>query len=410
MTDGRRSLHGWAVAATLLLLGVALAACGSDGSNGSGGSSGSGGRPQTRTSSVDAHGIAVDGASLRPPGTTFAGDLEVQEGTQLVQQVFPLIQAGAGGDGAVVGWQAVLAVTGDPVDVWNRYARAVGLADRASATKSCVVRSYEPADRSPPSTTVPTETSVLTVQNQDWGPPTRFLTEPELDGENQLRCDATIERVTMSMAVGAPTCHSVAEAGNDGCWARPTSHLFLQVLDPSQTPPAQDRDQLGTDEPRYERSQHDAITSGQPSDDDRPWAPIPPGPVLKPNLPDAAPIALPGPGDPFDDGIDGFLGQGTAEVDQVPPKGRSLIAPALLVACNSGLVSVLHTPSAPRASVAWFDDRDDADDPMRITDGSFRGRNWSSGLISTAGGYYLDVTAVAAAGGGSTVLLTECGD
>ena len=40
------------------------------------------------------------------------------------------------------------------------------------------------------------------------------------------------------------------------------------------------------------------------------------------------------------------------------------------------------------------------------------GRVWISGLIATAGGYYLDVTAVADGpeANTSTVLLTECGD
>jgi hypothetical protein len=124
---------------------------------------------------------------------------------------------------------------------------------------------------------------------------------------------------------------------------------------------------------------------------------------------------LPEEGQPFDDLLDDYLvvadGSHTA-VDVVPPGGRSLVAPAMLFGCNSGLVAVLALPEGVKAAVARFDDADTlGDDPMTVVDGTDAGgRAWSGGTITTAGGYYLDVTALADGKGSSFVLLTECGD
>ena len=139
---------------------------------------------------------------------------------------------------------------------------------------------------------------------------------------------------------------------------------------------------------------------------------MPEGVVVAPQLADVGPEPrLPAAGDPLDDGIDPFLSYQGSSVFAVPPGARSLVAPALVIECNSGLVTVLRMPGSPTDAIAYFDGAADMDDPITTTDGATDdGRTWITGMISTAGGYYLGVTAVAHDDSSTDVLIDECGD
>jgi len=126
-------------------------------------------------------------------------------------------------------------------------------------------------------------------------------------------------------------------------------------------------------------------------------------------MPAVADSELPGPGEPLDARLDHYL-QGEP-IDRVPTGARSLVAPVQIIPCNSGLVAVLDIPGDPHHVEKLFDDADPTDDPMGpVASGVTEGRAWEHGQIATAGGYYLDVYAVADRSGTSTVMLTECGD
>jgi len=363
--------------------------------------SGCGDRVDTGSSSADAEAksgpaalVGVDDSRLQPPGTPLGSGVKVQDGSRLVGRVFPAVDSF--GSGSSVGWQALLVVDGDPVEVWNRYAEVLRVKD-GDAPESCVVRTVTvPGD---PSTT--STTAVVTVGD---GTPSRFLTEPRLDGENRLDCDFTDGPLAMSMAVGAAVqCDSLTPAS--GCRLRPESHLFIRSS-PGTTTSSTDLPRRGTDQLRYERGL--ASVAGTDKVNVPPTAAIPTGAVVAANLPtNLDPTRLPGPGDPIDDGIDQYL---VGSPFKVPAGGRSLVAPSQLIDCNSGLVAVVSVPGKPEATVAWFDSSSTGDDPIQTKTGTDSGGTpWVNGLISTAGGYYLDITAVPA-GDRTDALVTECGD
>ena len=88
--------------------------------------SGCGDRVDTGSSSADAEAksgpaalVGVDDSRLQPPGTPLGSGVKVQDGSRLVGRVFPAVDSF--GSGSSVGWQALLVVDGDPVEVWNRY-------------------------------------------------------------------------------------------------------------------------------------------------------------------------------------------------------------------------------------------------------------------------------------------------
>lgn len=87
------------------------------------------------------HRVAVAIDSVEPPGTELGPGVEVQAGSSLVGAPFPLLNMYAQNQGEPVrlGWQALLVVDGDPVDVWDRYASELGVGDHASARNSCAV-------------------------------------------------------------------------------------------------------------------------------------------------------------------------------------------------------------------------------------------------------------------------------
>jgi hypothetical protein len=138
--------------------------------------------------------------------------------------------------------------------------------------------------------------------------------------------------------------------------------------------------------------------------------PPPEGPIRRPELDLAnAPSGLPAAGERLDAGLDYYLNGSDAAL--VPPGARSLVAPAMLISCNSGLVAVLRVPGDPAIVTGVLDDAEENDDAMRHHRGTDdAGRAWDLGKISTAGGYYLDVLAVADRPDSSLALITECGD
>jgi hypothetical protein len=392
----RRRWVRWSASVCLVVLGLA-AACGNDDTTGT----------QVDGGSEDGHGrIAVDPDALRPPGSELAPGIEVQPGSSLVGTTFPLL--GISDEGSS-GWQAVLVVDGDPVEVWDRYATALDVADQAAAVDSCIVaRDGTPQD--------PDWQQDPSGDDADHQPVEvkRFLTEPRMEGEDRIRCSATLDGVSMTMVVGAPRLGGCLGDAMTGCEPRPSSHLLLQVRTDGEAGQSSEGPYLGTDELRYERSTYPAPETGH--DGPPVTAAIPAGDPVPPRADDLGAdldSRLPAAGEPFDDSLDAFLTRnGHATVNRVPDGARSLIAPAMLIDCNSGLVAVLGVPEGVREAVALFDEADEADDdPMDVDKGTDdAGREWAGGTITTAGGYYLDVTAVADGDDSSTVLLTECGD
>lgn len=275
--------------------------------------------------------VGVDDSRLQPPGTPLGSGVKVQDGSRLVGRVFPAVDSF--GSGSSVGWQALLVVDGDPVEVWNRYAEVLRVKD-GDAPESCVVRTVTvPGD---PSTT--STTAVVTVGD---GTPSRFLTEPRLDGENRLDCDFTDGPLAMSMAVGAVVqCDLLTPAVRLPTSTRvpPVHPVQSWNHDIEHRPPTG----RGTDQLRYERGL--ASVAGTDKVNVPPTAAIPTGAVVAANLPtNLDPTRLPGPGEPIDDGIDQYL---VGSPFKVPAGGRSLVAPSQLINCNSGLVAVVSVPQA----------------------------------------------------------------
>ena len=115
--------------------------------------------------------VAVEADSLLPEGTPLADGVEVQPGSSLVGSVFPLVDPYRleGTDELEPrGWQGVFVVHGDPVEVWDGYADALGIGDRADAIEACTVEQIPPPDFS------------------STQPPARFLTESAMDDEDRL--------------------------------------------------------------------------------------------------------------------------------------------------------------------------------------------------------------------------------
>jgi hypothetical protein len=393
----RRRRIGRTASACLVLLGL-VAACGDGGGGRTGTEAGGGSDGVTRR-------VAVDPDALRPPGSELAPGIEVQPGSSLVGTAFPLL--GLSDDGPS-GWQAVLVVDGDPVEVWDSYAATFDVAEQASAVDSCIVaREGTPQDaewQQVPSTDDANRRPVEVA---------RFLTEPRMEGEDRIRCSATLDDVSMAMVVGAPRLGGCLGDAMTGCEPRPSSHLLLRVRTDGGAGQASEGPYLGTDELRYDRSIPASPEDGHDGPPDT--ASIPAGDPVPPRLDDLGAgldSHLPAAGEPFDGSLDPYLSRnGPTEVNRVPDGARSLVAPSLLIECNSGLVAVVGVPEGVTDAVALFDEADDIDDDMKVAEGTDdEGRAWAGGTITTAGGYYLDVTAVADGDSSSTVLLTECGD
>lgn len=324
---------------------------------------------------------------IQPPGTELASGLEVQPGSALVGTVMPIVATSFGPPLAAdpIGWQAVLSVDGEPLEVWQRYADALGLADVGDPRAACTVTALATRPR-PPGAVV-----------DGTGPPERFITEAPLEGENRLDCYVASGSAVLSMVVGTQIC---CGGGEGTIGVRRASHLYVAVQDRTAEPVFE---QAGADELRFERAQS---TDGQYRDP----VPVPIGALVAPQFDLPEPTALPGPGQRYDDELDSYLYDTDAAL--VPPGARSLVAPALLLRCNSGLVALLEVPGEPDEAVATIDLADaEGDDPAGIVRGvDADGRSWTAGFISTAGGYYLDLVAVRTADDESTMLITECGD
>lgn len=360
------------------LLGFGLVAC-ADGGNGTAGGPG-----------VDAL-VAVNEESLLPEGSPLTAAVSVQPGSWLVGRVFPwatfdAVPGPSGSDDAVLGWQAVLVVDGDPIEVWNSYARAFDVGDAAPAAQSCIVEAV---------TVSPTTAEPGTTPRAR-----RFLTERRIEGENLLDCTAAVGDLWMSMRVGLDrSCEGFGDPRK--CTLRPIAHLFVRGG-------VTQLGGLGADELRYERG----MGAFNPDPAAR-MAPVPGGPVVRPDLPEPGSMpALPGPGDAIDDGIDYYLGSGADAAFRVPVGGRSLIAPAMLITwCNSGLVAVLRVQGSPDEAVGFLFDTGDSDYTNETRNGmTDDGARWTTGGVGQSGGYDLGFTAVARGDDHTDLLLSECGD
>jgi hypothetical protein len=357
---------------------VAAAACGSGGQTG---------RTTDTVEGVD-HRVAVDEDALQPPGTELVSGIEVQPGSALVATTFPIVDLYLTPPSSTepVGWQALVVVDGDPIEVWESYVVALGMPQNAGSRGACIVRPPVPAP----------------VQGVSQPLQQRLVTESRIEAEDHLECHATIGSTSMEMVVGSQQC---LQYEHPECEPKGAAHLFISVRD---TPIDPTSESLGTDELRYERS-----FEADPSQEQHVVRiPIPTGPVVTPALDGDVATSLPEAGERVDDGLDYFLDRTRAGL--VPKGARSLVAPAMLIPCNSGMVAIIQVAGTPRNAVDLFDRADgtDVDDPIAsVLEGvDDQNRAWAGGEITTAGGYYLDILALDAGDDTSTVLLTECGD
>ena len=387
---------------TVVVAGVLASGCGDERGARAGGDAGGGGSARR---SVE---VAADADGLQGPGAPVADGVTVAEGSQLVSQAFPVSSFGE-----ETGWSALFVVDGDPIAVWDEYVGTLGIAD-GDATRSCVVSAEarppdetpstryptttasatdpRPADSAAATTLVP-ETSTSAPARAGAAPRRRFLTESRIEDEDRLTCSLVQGRSAMNLRVGVQL-----RCDDSGCRSRAISHLLVT----QSIGDANGYSSRGTDDLRYER--------GVRTDESSPpvTAAIPDGPIQAPRFTgDGLESGLPSSGDRIDDGLDWYL----PDTFTLPDGGRSLVAPAMLLPCNSGLATVVRVPFDPDGAIAWLDGAGPSDDAIVTTSGTRDGHPWVSGTISTAGGYYLYATAMPATGGrGSDVFITECGD
>ncbi len=329
--------------------------------------------------------VAVVPEALRQPGTLLAPGIEVQAGSLLVATSLPLIDFYSDpGTASSLGWQAVLVVDGDPIAVWNQYVEHLDVPESARAERSCIVTAI----------TAPTKE---TMGNNFVPPAKRFITDAPMDGENRIECFATVGRTTMALAAGAAACPEA------GCELRSVAHLYLGVMDP---PEEHGYEQFGTDQLRFDRA---VEAADDPNAVIEPL-PVPAGQTFTPQLGGTASRSeLPKPGERIDDGLDYYLNGTPAGL--VPADAHTLVAPAMLLQCNSGLVALVEIPGSPADAVAVVDGAASGDDPIKVQQGTDSGgRLWAGGQITTAGGYYMGLVALHTDDEASTVLVTECGD
>jgi hypothetical protein len=324
---------------------------------------------------------ATDPGALQGPGTEIAEGVHVQPGSALVGSAFPVVDPDVHPDGDAPtpsGWQAVIAVQGDPIEVWDAYAAELGIAEDAGAEDACVVaRPARPQDG---------RTAHL-----------RFLTEPASDQELRLTCVAQFGDLSASLVHGAVGCIQ-PDVADDPCELRSGSALYLRRAPDGPRSSSGDR-YLATDPLRSDR-----IHAGLDAE--------PEGAIVPPDLQGTGPSNLPGEGERIDDGIDAYLGTDgyDAPAAILPSGAESVIAPAVLIDCASGLVAVVRLPLDPAEAVRAFA----AGDPhgaSPVWTGKVGDQTWASRLFDAVGGYEMDLTAVGGSEPGSSyVLATECGD
>ncbi len=347
--------------------------------------------------------VAVDEASLRPPGTELAPGVEVQTGSALVGTSMPIVdfpQEAAAGPEAV-GWQAVMLVEGNPIEVWDRYVAHLGVDDdRTYAPGSCVVQAVRPTTRE--------ESKALQANGGPRFVPgvERLLSEPPIDGENRIVCHAMVPRVTMALVMGAMPCLDY-QVPDPPCPFHSASHLYINVLDPAPENWPEDRKSFGADGVSAKRNMT-PMPSPDPGDTTV-WAST--DAIVRARLDGDLVSRLPEEGERYDDELDYFLDElrpHESEIALVPEGGRSLVAPAMLLDCNSGLVALLEVPGTPAEVLDMFDPGDRRETFVQGTDAE--GRSWAGAEIGSAGGHHLDLLALDTGDGMSTVLIKECGD
>ena len=126
---------------------------------------------------------------------------------------------------------------------------------------------------------------------------------------------------------------------------------------------------------------------------------IPDGPVIPPDLgePPADGSRLPKAGERIDDDLDYFLGTEDflAGPALLPEGGRSLVAPAMLIDCNSGLIAVMEVPGTPAEAVRSFEPQKVDRYPEFLFQGTTDDVDWAQFMYDSAGGFYLLTTVVA---------------
>lgn len=342
---------------------------------------------------VTPFGVAFEPDSLSGPGTSLFGEIEVQEGSQLVGPVFPSASVtGPGGNDGLNGYQAVLILEGDPVEVWNSYAESFGIDEAASATQSCVVRAVpEPASGQD----VGDGETEDTVQVDQYPKiEERFLTEPRVEGENQVECSANSPAGSMWLSAG------VGEAVGE-----PVGHMVVsQPLGGSAVEAEGDVSNLGTTSLRYQRSQemNPDVQGPDPVD-------VPSGEIASLEFPaDLDPPSLPVAGERIDSAIDSFLDY--TKLGVLPDGFSSLVFPVLSGQCNSGLFAVVQYDGSPGDAVAAFKAVAGSDESYEGTFTDLEDREVEAIDFPSAGGYHIEMFATETSPGATTMLYFECGD
>lgn len=357
-------------------------------------------------------GIAVEKAALSPAGTPIGDGVSVPTGAWLVATRFPTRSEWSYGAEQHVdeGWAAVLLVEGPPLDVWNEVVRSAGMSEQARAAGSCVVMAdprRTEAESIGPTTTVSTESTAppptsgagsiapTTTAGAEWADPRRPLDGPARRGDLSLRCSATEGAWSVAMSAGvAPNCTEESPSSTlpkTQCGLLAQRHLTIHR---ATSPPSR----ITPTEGMYGATGYSSASpTGAPN--------VPPMPEER----EDALTWLPAEGQLVDSRLDYFLWTGAV----VSAGASSVVAPAMVTPCNSGLVAVLNSPLAPEKALGSITMSDQPDGNEVTTGAGPDGRAWATVLLSAAGGYYLDITAIEKSTGGSDgswILATECGD
>lgn len=393
--NGRVKRSGRRTVAVALVLTV-LASC-------SGSANGSVAR-STR-SGEKVKGVAVDRAALLGPGTEVGNGLKVPAGASLVGTTFPYrpVWSIASGEDLDTAWKAVLLVDGSPLEVWNAVVEQIGLADGAKADGACVVWADPgPSSDSATSSTEIDATKTTVVVESVADLPVRSLRAPAQKDDSRLQCEAEEGDWTLWMVAGVQdNClnNSIGpEKVVKDCGRFAQRHLVVQRQHVS--PP---------------NASNSASYGGSAVSDDPPTGTEPQLPPMPEDVSEAK-SWLPAEGEQVDAGLDYQLDQGA----MVSKGAKSVVAPALMRYCTSGLVAVLDSPLEPLGALDSIQMRNAENHPparSEVVEGADEnGRKWASFELSSAGGYYINITAIertagdSGASSGSWVLADECGD
>lgn len=356
--------------------------------------------------------VAVDQSALLGPGTEIAKGLKVPEGAALVGARFPIRSEWTDGVSPRVdfGWMAVLVVDGDPFTVWDAIVKQLGMADQARAEGACVVWGDPNVSDSAPATGDSRSSTTLPYADPDhW---IRVLRAPPRSNDAEVQCDASERHWQVDLVAGVrancPSTDGGPTFADVKCGRLAQRHLIIRRY-------SEDTE----DDSGFTFYGADNVPDGGPTSAPGAERQLPP-------LPEDVPGAiswLPQEGERLDAALDVYLGHGA----KIARKAHSVVAPAMLVQCDSGLVSVLESPLTPVPALESIELNDADGDFPAVSEAAAGtdkdGRLWATVKLSDksptalkVGGFELRITTVekvarksGAKPTGSWVLAEECG-